>query len=145
MYSSQQKSLHNVDNGNISAFGKRLRQAFNGAGNKEIADKLSLSKSALTNYMQGRIPPPETLLEIKRFTNCSLDWLLTGQQVFAEKADEEEANTPLLLELENFVRRIVREEMSEKSNVKELHSPDKIEIPFKHLSEESTERQRKRG
>lgn len=61
------------------AFGLRLRKAFWGAQNKEIALKLGLSNAAITTYMQGRMPPPAVLLKIYRTTGCSLHWLMTGE------------------------------------------------------------------
>jgi cellulose biosynthesis protein BcsQ len=61
------------------SFGLRLRKAFRGAQNKEIALKLGLSNAAITTYMQGRMPPPAVLLEIYRKTGCSLHWLMTGE------------------------------------------------------------------
>lgn len=76
---SQADSQQNVNQEDISPFGKRLREAFDFATNKEIADKLKVTKSALTNYMNGRVPAADALLEIKKLTNCSLDWLLTGE------------------------------------------------------------------
>lgn len=60
-------------------FGERLREAFKGAGNSEIARQLGLTPSALTNYMKGRLPPPEVLLTIAELTDCSIHWLLTGE------------------------------------------------------------------
>jgi chromosome partitioning protein len=60
-------------------FGYRLKEAFGGAQNKEIAHRLGLSNSAITTYMSGRIPPPETLVKISRLTGCSIHWLITGE------------------------------------------------------------------
>ena len=62
-----------------SIFGLRLKEAFNHASNTEIARSLGLSNSAITTYMDGRIPPAETLIEISRLTGCSIHWLLTGE------------------------------------------------------------------
>ena len=63
----------------VADFGKRLKEIFKNASNVSIAEKLSLSKPALTAYMQGRIPPPDKLIEISKLTNCNLNWLLTGE------------------------------------------------------------------
>lgn len=62
-----------------AGFGERLRQAFDDAGNSEIARKLGAEPSTITNYMKGRIPPPKTLVAIAALTNCSIDWLITGE------------------------------------------------------------------
>jgi cellulose biosynthesis protein BcsQ len=61
------------------SFAERLKEAFNHASNKFIADKLGVGKAAVTAYMQGRIPPYSKLIEVSRETNCNLHWLLTGE------------------------------------------------------------------
>lgn len=61
-----------------SNFGARLKEAFNWAPNSAIAQKLELSPSAITNYMEGRIPPAETLIKVAEITGYSLHWLITG-------------------------------------------------------------------
>jgi transcriptional regulator with XRE-family HTH domain len=63
----------------ISSFGKRLKETFDNTSNQSIAEKLGVSKPALTAYMQGRIPPPDKLIEIAKLTQCNLNWLLTGE------------------------------------------------------------------
>ena len=63
----------------ISDFGRRLKETFNNSSNQSIAEKLKVSKPALTAYMQGRIPPSDKLIEIAKLTNCNLNWLLTGE------------------------------------------------------------------
>ena len=62
-----------------TSFGERLRQAFGGAKQVEIARKMGVSESAVKNYVTGRVPDAEKLLLIKNLTNCDLDWLLTGE------------------------------------------------------------------
>ena len=62
----------------ISDFGRRLKESFDNSTNQSIAEKLGVSKPALTAYMQGRIPPPDKLIEIAKLTKCNLNWLLTG-------------------------------------------------------------------
>jgi chromosome partitioning protein len=61
-----------------SPFGYRLKEAFQGIPNKEIAKKIGVSNSAVTTYMLGRVPPAEMLTEISRLTGCSIHWLITG-------------------------------------------------------------------
>jgi cellulose biosynthesis protein BcsQ len=63
----------------ISDFGRRLKVAFNRDSNQSIAEKLGVGKSALTAYMQGRIPAADKLIEIAKITGCNLNWLLTGE------------------------------------------------------------------
>jgi len=72
------KALKNSSN-KISDFGRRLKEAFSNDSNQSIAEKLGVTKSALTAYMQGRIPPADKLIEIVRLTGCNLNWLLTGE------------------------------------------------------------------
>jgi transcriptional regulator with XRE-family HTH domain len=63
----------------MSPFGERLRQAFNNASNAEIARKLGVSEPAIGNYVKGRIPDADKLLQISTLTGCNLHWLLTGE------------------------------------------------------------------
>jgi cellulose biosynthesis protein BcsQ len=63
----------------LSDFGRRLKEVFGNISNQSIAEKLSVSKPALTAYVQGRIPPPDKLIEIAKLTKCNLNWLLTGE------------------------------------------------------------------
>jgi repressor LexA len=60
-------------------FGERLKEAFGNAGTAEIARRLGITYQAAKNYVEGRIPPAEKLIEISRSTNCSIHWLLTGE------------------------------------------------------------------
>src|SRR5438046_8581119 len=93
----------------MTTFGERLRIAFNNAKNAEIARKLEVSEAAVKNYVQGRVPDAEKLVKIKNLTNCSLDWLLTGQPEKEIKAEP----TPLTVDalLEQKIRSVVREEL----------------------------------
>jgi transcriptional regulator with XRE-family HTH domain len=76
---SQGKNSQIVKKNNMPVFGKRLRAAFDGAKNAEIARKLKISEPAAKNYLEGRVPDAQTLLQIADLTNCSLHWLLTGE------------------------------------------------------------------
>lgn len=61
-------------------FGSRLRQAFGGDSDSEIARKLGKTPPDVGKWTKTKnIPLPHILLEIKRITNCNLDWLLTGE------------------------------------------------------------------
>ena len=62
-----------------SALEQRIREAFNNQPTKEIADRLGLSYHAVRNYLRGRIPSGEKLIEISQLTGCSIHWLLTGE------------------------------------------------------------------
>lgn len=76
---SQEESNKSFGSGKVANFGERLRLAFDGAKNVQIARKLGLSEAAIRNYIEGRVPPAETLLLISERTYCSIDWLLTGK------------------------------------------------------------------
>jgi transcriptional regulator with XRE-family HTH domain len=70
------------------SFGERLRQAFEGIGNSEIARKIGVSPSAITDYMKGKtLPTAEGLVRIAEISKTNLHWLLTGEG--------EESNDPL--------------------------------------------------
>jgi SOS-response transcriptional repressor LexA/transcriptional regulator with XRE-family HTH domain len=73
------QSQRNVDKGDASSFGGRLREAFVGVSNKEIAERLGVSKSAVTNYVEGRIPSADMLAKISELTSYSIHWLITGE------------------------------------------------------------------
>jgi predicted transcriptional regulator len=61
--------------GGLSSFGLRLKEVFYGVQNKEIAHKLGVSNSAITTYMNGRVPPfmdcYPTRLIVFSFTSAS--------------------------------------------------------------------------
>src|SRR2546421_6640614 len=72
-------NLLKVKSTKANRFGRRLKEAFEQAPNKIIAHKLCVSNSAITTYINGRIPPPETLVKISRLPGCSVHWLVTGE------------------------------------------------------------------
>lgn len=121
----------------MSAFGDRLRIAFNGAKNAEIARKLGITDTAVKNYMVDRIPPAEVLIQIKNLTNVQIDWLLTGEQnVQSETKSQVETRTQFDFEqiFSEKIREIVREEISKNSKpeVREP-APEIIEVHGLHF------------
>lgn len=61
-------------------FGDRLRQAFDGATNAEIARRCDTTRAVIKEYVDGnRLPMAELLLRMRRATGVSIDWLLTGR------------------------------------------------------------------
>lgn len=72
--------LQFVKKHNEKSFGNRLLEAFQGASQTEIARQLGLSNPAITNYVEGRIPPAETLIKIASLTGYSIHWLVTGEE-----------------------------------------------------------------
>ena len=45
-----------------------------------LADLLGMSQPAVSQYLQGRIPPPEALLSLARLGNTTIEWILTGEK-----------------------------------------------------------------
>jgi cellulose biosynthesis protein BcsQ len=62
-----------------ASFGLRLKEAFNGVSQTQIARQLGLSNSAVNNYVEGRIPAAEMLVKIANLTGYSIHWLITGE------------------------------------------------------------------
>lgn len=62
-----------------SDFGSRFKLAFGNVPNSAIARKMGVSNAAIANYVAGRMPPPQTLIDIAELTNCNIHWLLTGK------------------------------------------------------------------
>jgi len=62
------------------AFAQRLRRAFKGAKDAEIARLLGYKgQSSINKFMSGVYPEPKVLVEISRVAKVSIDWLLTGE------------------------------------------------------------------
>ena len=62
------------------AVGERIRQIMRRMqiNQQELAGLIGVSQPAISLYLQGRLPPPEVLLQIARLGNTSIEWLLTG-------------------------------------------------------------------
>lgn len=62
-----------------AAFAGRLREAFDGAPNAQIARRLKANDATIHQYFEkGTLPVFDMLVEIGRVTGCSLHWLITG-------------------------------------------------------------------
>lgn len=61
-----------------TSFGDRFKIAFGNAKYAIIAEKIGVSEAAVKNYVAGRVPDAEKLVQISKLTNCNLHWLLTG-------------------------------------------------------------------
>ena len=44
-----------------------------------LAEQLNISQPAVSQYLQGRVPPPEVLWRLSRLSGRSLEWILTGE------------------------------------------------------------------
>lgn len=62
-------------------FGERLKIAIKSAGTtqKDLAEKIEITKTAINNYASGRIPDAKILYKISESLNVSMEWLLTGE------------------------------------------------------------------
>ena len=77
------------------SFGTRLREAFRGAINAEIARKLKVTDAAVKNYIDGREPDTDKLRLISILTGCSIHWLLTGEGPKWVKSVSMEGESPV--------------------------------------------------
>jgi len=70
--------MNNVD---PIAFGQRLKEALknNKITQKDIAQDIDVSKTAVNNYVQGRIPDAVILYQLALRCNVTIEWLLTGE------------------------------------------------------------------
>jgi|GEM_PF-7040239 len=57
----------------------RFRQIFVNKNNQEIANIMGVTERSVRSYLSGiSAPPPGSLENVVRHTNCSASWLLTG-------------------------------------------------------------------
>lgn len=70
--------MHEIDS---RKFGERLREAIKSAGTtqKDLATKIGVSKTAINNYVGGRIPDASILYKISKILNTTMEWLLAGE------------------------------------------------------------------
>lgn len=108
-----------------SAFGRRLKEIFDNATNKHIAAKIGVSAPAVQNYLDGRVPPAETLIKIMEVTDCDLHWLLTGRKRSVSTRSQAIFDEELL---EQRIREIVREEIAAVSPVQDLGAVDEFDL-----------------
>lgn len=91
-----------------------------------LAQKFGISYQAAKNYLQGRLPDTNVLLNISRRTSYSIHWILTGE---GEKfvAKPEETNSLLLSEqLKLFIRQQCIEVFNELFDKQKEVSQEKI-------------------
>lgn len=65
----------------MNNFAERLRSALKSAGytQKRATEELNLSKNAMTNYTNGRIPDATILYKLAKLLNVTMEWLLEGE------------------------------------------------------------------
>jgi transcriptional regulator with XRE-family HTH domain len=61
-------------------FARRLRELMekHELSQEDLANLLDVSQPSISNYVRGRIPPAEILLEMSRIFRVSMEYLLTG-------------------------------------------------------------------
>lgn len=72
--------MRNTKSLSDTPFGERLRKAFGGATDSDIARKLRKTPSDVGKWTKRtELPRAPILIEITRITKCDLHWLLTGE------------------------------------------------------------------
>lgn len=89
-------------------FGSRLKEAFGGAKNGVIGRKIGVSENTVGFYVRGRVPDWEILLRIASVTECSIDWLLTGEGSMKRGPDR----VDFLEALRGIIRELIKEELA---------------------------------
>jgi transcriptional regulator with XRE-family HTH domain len=85
----------------MEKFGERLKIALKSSGytQAKITEELNLSKNAITNYVNGRLPKADILYDIAKTLNVSMEWLLTGTESNSKFNDEKTSFNKNLVEL----------------------------------------------
>ena len=47
---------------------------------KQFAETLTVSQSAVSKYLTGRMPPADVMLKIAKLGHTSVEWVLTGKE-----------------------------------------------------------------
>ncbi len=100
----------------IDNFGKRVSLCMKNSGytNKELTEKLSLSKNAIGNYINNQIPNAKILFNLSQTFGVTMEYLLTG----VEKKSELTQNERELLE--NFAQLPEREQIKFIGKIEEV-------------------------
>jgi len=64
-------------------FGERLKNVIKSSSitQKELAEKIGVSKTSINNYVNGRIPDVAILYSLSSFLGVTIEWLLTGKEL----------------------------------------------------------------
>ena len=57
---------------------QRLRKV-NGLSQEQLAEKLNVSRQAISKWEMGAIPDMDNVIKISRFFDCSLDYLMNNE------------------------------------------------------------------
>ena len=98
----------------IPGFGDRMKTAFGGKNNAQIATEMKITPTAVGNYIKGKITLP-VVFEISRLTGRSVGWLLTDE---GDEFIDGNKQVNLDATFRSVVREIVNEVLAEKKNGK---------------------------
>jgi hypothetical protein len=97
-----------------NSIGFRIVEAFNAKDLKEVAQTIDENYSSLHNWSSKRRDfPTNVLIKIAKMANTSIDWILTGENKTVT------ADLSFDRILEDKIREIVREEISESGAIHE--------------------------
>lgn len=93
----------------MDKFGERLKIALKSSGytQAKITEELNLSKNAITNYVNGRLPKVDILYNIAKTLNVSMEWLLSGIESDFKFNDEKESFNKNFIELSERELRVI--------------------------------------
>lgn len=138
-YHCQEETTKISKHGDNTSFGARLIEAFNGASKKEIAGKIGVEPSTITDYTKnGVYPTGKGLIKIAEITQCNLHWLLTGEGDpggsgldFLEEGEQELVERLAEIErqdVDDVLRSLVLEGLRSRAHLFIDRFPDKLGI-----------------
>ena len=100
----------------LENFGKRVSLCMKNSGysNKELTERLSLSKNAVGNYINNQIPNAKILFSLSQIFGVTMEYLLTGEN----KNNDLSQNEKELLE--NFEKLPEREQIKFIGKIEEV-------------------------
>lgn len=124
----------------MDTFGERLKSAFKNAGYTQIkaTEELHLSKNAITNYVNGRIPDATILYKLSCMLGVSMEWLIAGEDQKQTKISSEK-NTNISYDLSENEMRLVEliRQVDEQDQLK-IEGMLEIKIAEKKAAEHSS-------
>lgn len=79
-------------------FGEKLQKLRkeNGLSQEQLAEKLNVSRQAISKWEMGTIPDMENVVKIGRYFDCSLDYLMNNELDSKRKQDEQIQKTDVI-------------------------------------------------
>lgn len=104
----------------LDNFGKRVSLCMKDKGytNKELTERLSLSKNAIGNYINNQIPNAKILYSLSQEFGVTMEFLLTGESKIKSTEKQLSENERELLE--NFAKLPEREQIKFIGRVEEI-------------------------